>query len=74
MVNPRGLGPRDCTFKSCHPHHFKFRIDFVVTMAKALGDFGATLVVVVVQKLPLMESKPMGSLGWFAKPSVLIRV
>lgn len=51
----------------------KSRIDFVDTMA-ALSDFGTTLVVVVVQELPFVESKPMGSLGWFAKPSVLFRV
>ena len=42
------------------------RVDFVDTVA-ALNDFGTTLVVVVVQELPLMESKPVKVLGHPAK-------
>ena len=40
---------------------------FLETLGKALSDFGTTLVVVVVQKLPLMESKPVKVLGRPAK-------
>lgn len=36
----------------------------------ALSDFGTTLVVVVVQELPLMESKPVKVLGRPAKTDV----
>lgn len=69
MVNPRGLGPRGCTLKSCHPRQSKSRVDFVDTTV-ALSDFGTTLVVVVVQELPLMESKPVKVLGRPAKTDV----
>ena len=37
------------------------------TFAEALSDCGTTLVVVVVQELPLMESKPVKVLGRPAK-------
>ena len=37
----------------------------------ALSDFGTTLVVVVVQELPLMESKPVKVLGRPAKTDAL---
>ena len=55
-------GRRGRTFKSCHPDHLE---------TSALGDFGTTLVVVVVQELPLMESKPVKVLGRPAKTDVL---
>lgn len=41
-------------------------------IAKALSDVGATLVVVVVQELPLMESKPTKALGRPAKTDVRV--
>lgn len=56
--SPRALGTRLGTFDSCHPDHLE---------TSALSDFGTTLVVVVVQKLPLMESKPVKVLGRPAK-------
>ena len=61
--SPRALGTRLGTFDSCHPDHFgDLRL-----IAEALSDFGTTLVVVVVQELPLMESKPVKVLGRPAK-------
>ena len=65
--SPRALGTRLGTFDSCHPDHF----GDLRTIAEALSDFGTTLVVVVVQELPLMESKPVKVLGRPAKTDAL---
>lgn len=58
------LGRGGRTFKSCHSDHFG---DLRIIAKMHCIKFGATLVVVVVQELPLMESKPVKVLGRPAK-------